>query len=167
MIQRAVSNAGPLIHLAQIDKLEILKLFGEILVSEEVYLEAAKEGKAGSEKIKGIGNIAIKRLSEDGNNLAARLQVKYELDLGEATSLALAQQEKIRLFVTDDLDAREVGKFLGFEVHGTLSIILRAFREKMISKESVIETVKKLKSGSTIYITEDLIKHIIDEIDKF
>ena len=67
MIQRVVSNTGPLIHLAQIDKLEILRLFHEILVSEEVYLEAIKEGKSGGEKIKNVNNVIVKRLNEDGN----------------------------------------------------------------------------------------------------
>ena len=167
MIQRVVSNTGPLIHLAQIDKLEILRLFHEILVSEEVYLEAIKEGKSGGEKIKNVNNVIVKKLNENGKDLAKRLQVRYRLDLGEATSLAIARQEGVRLFVTDDLEAREVGKFLGFEVHGTLGIILRAFRENMLSKENVIEVLRDLKSKSTIYITEDLIAYIIDEVNKF
>jgi len=38
----------------------------------------------------------------------------------------------VNLFLTDDLDAREMGKKFGLEVHGSVGIIARAYRECLI-----------------------------------
>lgn len=47
-----VADASVLIGLARIDKLNFLEtLFGEILVSEEVYREVVKGGKVGAEEV--------------------------------------------------------------------------------------------------------------------
>lgn len=167
MIQKVASNSGPLIHLAQINKLHVLDLFGEIVISNEVLEEVIKEGRIGSDSIKEIKNLKIIRLSDEAKDFSQKIRLKYEIDLGEATALALAIQEKIAVFITDDLDARETGKFFGLEVHGTIGIILRAFREKIISKEEAIDCIKELKAKSTIYLTDRLIEHVLKELSKF
>ena len=38
---------------------------------------------------------------------------KYKIHLGEATGIALCKQEGIKLFFTDDLNARETAKIIG------------------------------------------------------
>ncbi len=40
-----VSNASPLIYLAKVGKLELLKIFGEVAILEEVKIEVVDKGK--------------------------------------------------------------------------------------------------------------------------
>jgi len=79
----------------------------------------------------------------------------------------LALQEKADYFLTDDLDARTVANVHGVEAHGTVGIILRAFREKIISKEKAIEKLNGLYAISSLFITKDLIDHIVKSINEF
>ena len=44
MTLAAVSDAGPLIHLAEIDSLELLSVFDTLIVPETVYKEIEKGG---------------------------------------------------------------------------------------------------------------------------
>ncbi|MBI2448739.1 hypothetical protein HYV49_00400 [Candidatus Pacearchaeota archaeon] len=69
--------------------------------------------------------------------------------------------------MTDDLDARQVAKSYHLDVHVTIGIILRSFREKIISKELGIEKVRELKSKSSLFITQDLIDEVIKAIQNF
>jgi len=75
--------------------------------------------------------------------------------------------EDISLFFTDDLDARFVALSLGLTVHGSVGILLRAFRKKMLTKEGVISKVRMLETQSSLFITRDLIIFIIKEINEY
>ncbi len=91
----------------------------------------------------------------------------YELDLGEATVLALAKQENIRIILTDDLEAREVALSLGFIPHGSLGIVLRALRIKRIDKKKAKEIVESLEKNSSLFLSKDLVLYIHKEIDAY
>ena len=69
--------------------------------------------------------------------------------------------------MTDDLDARQVAKEYNLKVHGSIGIIMRAFRNKIISKDQAIEKIKELKVKSSLFITQDLINEAIEAINKF
>ena len=92
---------------------------------------------------------------------------QHDLDFGEAEAIALVLQERADYFLTDDLDARQTAKDYHIDVHGTIGIILRSFREKIISKELAIEKARKLKAKSSLFITQDLIDEVIKAIQDF
>ncbi len=103
-------------------------------------------------------------LSLQHKNIAKILTEQYEIELGEASAIALAQQEKISLLLTDDLDARETAKKFNLEVHGTLGLVLRAFREKQMTQEEAIVIVKRISTDSSLFLTSDLVEWVIKEI---
>ena len=70
---------------------------------------------------------------------------QYDLDLGESEAISSALQQNVNLFLTDDLDARNVAIKYNIEVHGTIGIILRAFKDKIIDKKTTIEKVNELE----------------------
>ena len=92
---------------------------------------------------------------------------KFSLDLGEAQAIALALQEKADYFLTDDLDARTVAGVHSIEAHGTVGIILMAFREKIIDRETAIKKSRQLYSSSSLFITKELTSLIIKSINEF
>ncbi|MDI6888380.1 MAG: hypothetical protein QMC78_01620 [Methanocellales archaeon] len=154
---KAVSNFGPLIHLHEIDCVETLKIF-DVIISSKV-----KSELRGIE----VPGVKIQPLTEKGKNRAAMLVRKYGIELGEASAIALAEHSGIKLFLTDDLDARLVAKRLNLEPHGSMGILLRAFREGILTKKEVVKKVEELETKSSLFITHDLIKKTIKEIERY
>ncbi|MBS3176659.1 PIN domain-containing protein [Candidatus Woesearchaeota archaeon] len=163
MVKAAVFDTGPFIHVNEIGSLKILRVIKKIKIT----LQVAEELRELKNELNIYRHIEVKKLFPQSKDLARYLIEKFDLDLGEATSIALCKQEKISLFFTDDLEAREVAKVFGFEPHGTLAIILRALRERYISKKEASDLVKKIHRQSSLFITSDLIRWIQHEIEKY
>ncbi len=161
MANKAVSNTGPILHLHEINLLKVLDIFSNILIPHEVENELRKS------KIIFPSKIKIVALKNEFKDKAKIFVNQHDLDLGEAEAIALALQERADYFLTDDLDARQVAKDYHLNVHGTIGIILRSFRDKIISKELAIEKARELKSSSSLFITQDLINEVIKAIQGF
>ena len=156
---RAVSDAGPLIHLSQVSLLnQFLDTF-DICVPEEVVSEIKNYmGRVKARKVD---------LEPKYKDFSRMLSEKYSLGLGESESIALALQEKIRLFFTDDMDARTASREYGLDPHGTVGIILRMYRNGVISKEDVKKRIYALKEKSSLFVTKDIIEWIVKEIEDY
>ncbi|OGI15910.1 hypothetical protein A3K63_00940 [Candidatus Micrarchaeota archaeon RBG_16_49_10] len=165
-IETAISNSGPLIHLSQIESFGLLGIIKNIYITKEVFDEVCSFSLPGSKEVKKSSNIKVKDLNYKAKDLSRLISDKYSLDLGEATSISLAKQEKINLFLTDDLSAKVVAKEFGLQVHGSIGIILRAFRVGVLKKQDVIRSVQNLHKKSSMFITADLISYVIKQIEK-
>ncbi len=161
MANKVVSNTGPILHLYEISLLKAFNIFSNILIPHEVENELRKNKIVFPSKIKAVA------LGDEFKDKAKIFANQYDLDLGEAEALALVSQEKADYFLTDDLDARQVARNYNIEVHGTIGIILRSFREKVLSQEIAIGKVMELKTKSSLFITQDLIDEIIEAIQGF
>ncbi|MBI2631991.1 hypothetical protein HYW75_03235 [Candidatus Pacearchaeota archaeon] len=161
MAHSAVSNTGPILHLTEINLINALNIFSTVFIPEEVALEVNKNKVSIPKKIK------IIMLKSDWKNTAKILSFQYELDLGESEAIALALQEKIDYFLTDDLEARRVSTQYNLEAHGTAGIVLRAFKEKIIDKKMAIEKIISLYKKSSLFITQDIVEKIIRAINEF
>jgi len=120
-----VSNSTPLIHLAKIDKLDLLKeFFGEVFIPEAVYRECVLEGK-GSEDSKLIEKadwIKVVRIKAE----TLKRSLMLELDEGESGAIVLALEVNSELLLIDDYDGREIARALGLKVTGTIGVLLKA-----------------------------------------
>ncbi|PIN72052.1 hypothetical protein COT48_05630 [Candidatus Woesearchaeota archaeon CG08_land_8_20_14_0_20_47_9] len=159
MASRVVSNTWPLLHLTEIALIKTLEIFEEIHVPEEVKNELKKKKITLPKRVK---LIPLKARFKDVTEI---LTDKFFLDLGEAQAIALALQERADYFLTDDLEARTVAKMYNLEAHGTVGLILRAFREKIINKDIAIKKVSELYTTSSLFITRDLIEFVIEKIN--
>ena len=111
--------------------------------------------------------IKITQLRPESKDKTKILTNEYNLDLGEAEAISLALQEKSDYFLTDDLGARQIAKEYNIETHGTIGIILRAFKKGLISREITIEKIKELKTNSSLFITQDLISEVVESVKNF
>ena len=161
MANRAVSNTGPLIHLYEIKLLEVLDIFSSVVIPFAVKTELDKF------KVKIPNKIKIINLEGNSKDTVFLLSNQYSLDIGEASAISLAIQEKADYFLTDDLEAREVARKYGLKVHGSIGIVLRAFKDKLIDKNMALNKIKSLRDNSSLYITKDLIDYILNEIERF
>lgn len=159
-VKKAVLDAGPFIHLEQVESLHVLDLLDEKIVSQTVKSEIGSET---------FGNIEaeIRNLEGEGKDKAKYLTNRYGIELGEATALVLCQQLNEDLFLTDDLDARDVANKLDLEPHGTLGIVTRAYSEDLISEQEAKVMVRELQDESSLFITSDLVEWAKDKIESF
>lgn len=161
MESKAVSDTGPLLHLSEIHLFKALEIFSQIQIPVEVESELRKY------KVVLPRGIKVTEIHKESKDRVKILVNQNELDLGEACAIALALQEKTDVFLTDDLDARTVAKSYNLEVHGTLGILLRAFRENVIDKTEAEKKIRELHQESTLFITTDLLHQALEAIEQF
>jgi len=70
------------------------------------------------------------------------------------------------MFLTDDASARLVAEQIGFKVHGTIGIIVRAIRRGFMQPEQVLKTLSEIPTKSNLYIKHSLLEEIIVKIKK-
>jgi len=161
MENRAVSDTGPIIHLSEINLIKVFDVFSVVVIPEEV------ERELKNCKILIFKKIKILKLYPEFKDKVKIFTNQENLDLGEAFAVVLAMQEKTDYFLTDDLDARNVAIKYNIQVHGTIGIILRAFRERIIDKKTAIEKVNELYTKSSLFITKDLVNSVLMAIEEF
>lgn len=159
----AVFDAGPFIHLHEITQLNLVAQFRKILTTFEILEECNRIETI----IRELKNVEEKSLTAESKDLTKLFLEKYGLDLGEATGIALCKQEKVKFFFTDDLEAKWAAHALGFESHGTIAIILRAYREKFLTKKETKKIIEELYQHSTLFFTKDLLDWTLKEIEEF
>lgn len=126
-----VADAGPIIALAAIRRFEILhQLADEVIVPRAVFAEViAGAPRAGAAELQGAVWVTV----ADG---VADLVAAYGLlvDRGEAEALAIAEARRDSLLVIDDLRARRIARRLGLRFTGTLGILARGKRARLLDR---------------------------------
>jgi predicted nucleic acid-binding protein len=87
------------------------------------------------------------------------------LDLGEQAALTLMQMNSGAIFLTDDAAARLAAVALGYQVHGTIGILIRAIRSQQKTREQVLTILHELPRRSTLHIRPDLLREIINQVE--
>ncbi len=140
----ATSNAGPLIHLAKIGRLNLLKeIFDEIIVPKTVKVEVVDRGKEkGKPDAFLIGAVDWIRVVDDPSN-ANQLAERVGIHRGEACAILLAKSLNVPVLL-DDSDARKFALGLGLEVVGSIGVTIRAIKLGLISREEGLRDLEKL-----------------------
>ncbi len=140
----AVSNAGPLIHLTQIGRINLLKeIFNEIVIPRTVKVEVIDKGKEkGKPDAFLINSVEWIKVVDDPSN-ADQLAERVGIHRGEACAILLAKSLNVPVLL-DDSDTRKFALGLGLEVVGSVGIIIRAVRLGLISKEDGLRDLEKL-----------------------
>ncbi len=157
-----VCDAGPLIHLAELECLDLLTDFRRVSVPEQVEVEVARHRPEALRSTKlNIRSIEIPTTSR----FQATLQA-FSLDQGEQAALALALETPGAAILTDDAAARLAAKSLGVRTHGTIGVLLRAIRRERRSREQVVEILRHLPVRSTLHIKKSLLQEILQAVQE-
>lgn len=157
-----VCDSGPIIHLAEVNSLKALKICKRVFIPQAVKDELEK-----NKVVKKVSGSKVLKLDKREKDLSALISLKFGLGLGESEAIALCKSQKVKMFFTDDLDARIVAEREGIEVHGSIGILLRAFREKILTEKQVIEALDSLATKSTLFVTYSLIEEAIRAVRKY
>lgn len=136
-----VSDSSPLIGLAAIDRLELLReLYGEVRNPLAVYDEvvAAGAGRPGAEEL-GLAPWIVREQVRDDALVRALLE---DLDRGEAEAIALAAELAPAILLVDERRGRAAAKRLGLHVIGVLGVLLEAKAKGLLP--SVAQTLEGL-----------------------
>ena len=167
-----VSNTSPLIWLAKIGKITLLKkLFGEVIIPEEVYKEAVERGlQEGFSDALAIKEcieqdwIKISKLDEREIKLSQKMtEHAFEIHLGEAQAIILAR-EKNAMLLMDESSGRAFAETLGLKVRGALYVVMKALREDLLDRTEAKEMVLALVSKG-FRIEPKLLARILRGID--
>ena len=147
-MRKVVANTTPLIALADIGQLELLKhLYGEILIPQavldEIESEPAKSMVSNASWIKKV----IIEAADKKNMFKARLHA------GEIEAIILAEESQADLIIMDDNAAKKTAKYLGYNVTGTLGILIRAKAEGYVES---VEPLMNLLVDDGLYIDQKI-----------
>jgi predicted nucleic acid-binding protein len=84
--------------------------------------------------------------------------------VSEIEALATMASVPEALFLTDDAAARLVAEQLGYRVHGSLGILLRAMRRGQLTGAEVLARLRAIPQRSSLYISPALLQEIINRV---
>lgn len=157
-----VCDAGPLIHLHEIECLDLLAGFAEVLVPEAVWREVAWHRPAALDQT----GVRLRRLAP---GIAAppkleALRVLLSLDIGECEALGIALEQGADLLLTDDTAARLAAGQLGITARGTIGILIRAIRKRTRTKAEVLSVLESLPTRSSLHLRRSFLQTVIEEV---
>ncbi|MEF8802504.1 MAG: nucleic acid-binding protein [Halolamina sp.] len=155
MTLTAVSDAGPLIHLAEIGSLELFAAFDVLLVPETVYEEVEVGGVPD-----GLSDLPYEFVETDERQVEAE-----ELDAGERAAIAVAEERGVVL-LTDDLAAREAASDANVEVHGSIGVIALGYGRGLLDRDEAASRMRALQRETSLFVTEAVVEHGIRMLDE-
>lgn len=163
-----ISNSSPLMYLSKINKLDLLRtLFSKVIIPKQVYEEVVIKGKEN----KFLDYIKIENAINNNWVIIEESRIDKEIekfiseiDLGEISVISLAKKLKPELILIDDASARTIAESLGFNVKGTIYILLKAYKNKILNKEEMKSLLRNLISEG-FRISPEFYAEILDEIE--
>lgn len=155
-----VVNASPVIALAKVDRLHLLRdLCKELLVPEAVVTEilAGPLSDPARQALQTAWGLAVapQRISPD--------LLEWGLGPGETAVLAVALERSPATVVLDDAAARTCAKALGIEVIGTLGVVLRAKKRAIIP--SAADVLKALRAAG-LHLDNKMVRSALEGVEE-
>ncbi len=154
-----ISNTSPILNLALIAQLELLKQqFNKVIIPQAVLDEFRL-----SEDLPGTGHIsaALREGWLSVQSLSDRHKadlLERELDKGESEAIACALELNAELLLIDEREARRVCKSLGLNVTGVIGILIKAYKTGALA--DLQQPINDLKEKAGFYINDQLLTEI-------
>lgn len=121
------------------------------------------EGRSGASELKSARASGWAEVVSVAPDTGARRLLRQALDAGEADALALADQIGANLVLLDESAARQRAKGLGLRKTGTVGILLRAKRDRVI--ERLRPELDELRATS-FWIDEALYQRVLEAVNE-
>jgi len=168
-----ISNSSPLIIIGKAGQLQLLKkIYKQILIPKEVYIEVVEKGKEKKERDAFLtdeaineGWIKVENLTKKEIQNAIELHKKFNISKGESEAIILAQRYKKCTLILDDIEAREIAKARNIMLSDTLIMPLEALVNKKINYENFKKIFEKIVGF--MKPKSDKILKILEEAEKW
>jgi predicted nucleic acid-binding protein len=164
-------NASPLMTLGKLNRLDLLAgLFGEVQISRAVYHEAVTQGLT-----RGAADALTVRLFwqrqqwpivDVPETMLSAYAPLVVLDPGELEVLALAQSLADPLVLLDDEVARVEARRLKLRLCGTLGILVRSYRQGLLSFDQAVLLIREIAARPDIWIAGRLCDQVLASLDR-
>lgn len=140
-----IADASCLIALDNISETELLrKLYTQIFVTPEVAYEVGRS----------LPTWVHQRSS---SNQALIDQLSDSLEIGEASSIALALELKDCLLIIDEKKGRRTAKQLGIDITGTFGVVMKGLEDGLIrTPESIVERLESAGFRISDFLKEQM-----------
>jgi len=145
-----VSNATPLIYLAKLGRLHLLKdFFQEVIIPEEVKREVVDRGKEQNS----VDAFVVEEALKEGWIKIKKVQIGEDIeslgiDKGEAEAIFLAVELDSNKILVDQTHARLAASIFGLTPRGTIYVLLRALKEDIFDYDEYLKILEDLvRSG--------------------
>lgn len=161
-----IVDSSVLIHLSRIGKLDFLKEFGEIKITEDVYRETVEEAK-GREGVSSIGEacsswISVIKMADEKK--IRKLAEQEGIENADASLILLAEEKK-EILLSNDYYLIRAARSRGIECWWLTTLLLRAVKGKKIKKEEAKQMLLNLvESGMRLSI--EVYTAILKRIDE-
>ena len=146
-----VSNASPLINLARIGRLDLLRLvYGRVHIPEAVWQEvvAGGAGMPGADEVCSADWIQREVVS----NRQLVLALEEHLGPGVAEAIALAVERQAEVLLLDERLGRETARHFGLAPVGLVGVVVEAKRKGIV--DSVAPVLKALQEQARFWLGE-------------
>ena len=148
-----VSDASPLIALARINRLELLReMFGTLLLPDSVWNEVTNSGIHRPGAVSVLQANWIERRSVSDSVLLA--QLRLDLGAGESEAIVLARESKADLLLVDERLARIAAQRLGLRVTGVVGVLIEARDRGLLTDAASV--AKDLEQKAGFWLSDDL-----------
>ncbi len=166
----AVSDSDVLIHLSKLNRLELLQdQFSRIYISDIVYNETVTQGIALEKKdafvLKDFLQKELIIVKQVEKNEVTAMMKKYSIHEGESSIIVLAKDFNVSYCLANENKVRIVMQSEGFQVVGTLGIILKSYKLGRINKKDTLNLLKNIQTHVEEYrFHPKLVSKIINKI---
>jgi predicted nucleic acid-binding protein len=163
-VKAAVVDAGPLIHLTEIDGLALLRIFAALHIPDAVWSETVRPDRVREVELAELRNVHRHTLPQA--HVAQFLQETglEALQAGDVECLYLCQHTRVSTLLTDDLSVREVAKRLSLTPVGSLGIVVRAYRTAHITLADAESYLNALYDTSSLFVTRAIVDLAIAQL---
>ena len=157
-----VCDAGPIIHLDELNCLDLVFDFETVFIPDAVLKEieihrpqVLKNDLFVFEQIN-VGTIRHIELET--------LIASFSLHKGEQEALAFMVTKPESILITDDSAARLAAITLKLKVHGTIGILIRAVRRNQRTLEETINIIRSIPSKSSLHIKSSILDSVLEQL---
>ncbi|MEW5720678.1 MAG: hypothetical protein AB1817_18780 [Chloroflexota bacterium] len=162
----AVADAGPLIHLAEVNCLPILNVFARLHIPETVWSEIVRQPQLAGADFSKVTNVQRHKLARTKVDEFVAENHLAELHAGEQECFFLCKQIGASILLTDDLATREVAKQANLTPVGSLGVVVRAYRVGRLSLVDAERHLEELYEKSSLFVARAIVELAIEQLHK-
>lgn len=153
-----VSDTSPLLNLALIERLDLLKSqLSSITVPGQVWDELT-EGEAGLNAVRELRDEGFLTVVEvERSDLF--IEIFRELDLGETAAICYAIEQDSDLILLDEKEGRRVARRHNLNVTGVIGVLLKGADAGSVELEQELDALRK----AGFWISDELYSRVLSE----
>lgn len=159
----AVADSGPLLHLAEVGAIGLMRVFDSILIPDAVWQECVQPGRLIDQDFATL-TIARHRIAREDLDRFVRDRALRHLHQGECECLYLCEQRDVSLIMTDDLAVRDAAMRMNLRPVGSLGIVIRACTSGAIGSVDAERTLLELYDNSTLFVTRAIVEVAVEQL---